>query len=380
MYDFISKPMGWILAHLSNLCNDNFALSVVIFTVFVNLLMLPLTIKAQRSTAKQAKIKPKMDALKKKYGNDRQKYGQAVNELYSKENISMSGGCLPMIVRLLFMMGVYWAVVSPFTYVVNINSSALNAAKVWTSYVRVAEDSSINWAATGLETVKGEEETKALAARNGLDVEYVAKVLVVEDAANLSDVEKGSVNETIKNAIRTKMVHREVEIADMLTGKSANKIVIEKFVAHNGDLEKLNKIDFSLFGLNLSQTPKFSWNFSNWEPLWIIPLLSFGTAILSSLVSMKIQKKANPDAPNMAGMMLFMPVVSLIIAFGVPGAVGFYWACSNVISGGIQSVIQITYGPNAMLAKEQSKAIVARSKVEQAKIERVKNREESSDK
>ena len=69
MYDIISKPMGWILARLSELCNNNFALSVLIFTVLVNLLMLPLTIKSQKSTAKQAKIKPKMDALKKKYGS-----------------------------------------------------------------------------------------------------------------------------------------------------------------------------------------------------------------------------------------------------------------------------------------------------------------------
>ena len=373
MYDFISKPMGWILARLSELCNNNFALSVLIFTVIVNLIMLPLTIKSQKSTAKQAKIKPKMDALKKKYGNDKQKYSMAVNELYAKEKVSMSGGCLPMIVRLLVMMGVYWAVVSPLTYVININTNAINTAKAWTSYVRVAEDSAIDWNAAGVEAVKADPATADEAAKHGCDVEYMAKVLVVKNVA-----EKTATNDAISSSLKSKNVLREVEIVDMLTGTAPNSVVVAKFKETGGDLEKLAKIDFDLFGLDLAKTPKFSWNFKNFEPLWLIPLLSFATAILSSLVSLKIQKKANPDAPNMAGMMLTMPIISLVIAFGVPGAVGFYWACSNVISGGIQAIMQMKLGPNVMVAKEQSKTILARAKVESAKIERVKNREDSS--
>ena len=373
MYDFISKPMGWILARLSELCNNNFALSVLIFTVIVNLIMLPLTIKSQKSTAKQAKIKPKMDALKKKYGNDKQKYSMAVNELYAKEKVSMSGGCLPMIVRLLVMMGVYWAVVSPLTYVININTNAINTAKAWTSYVRVAEDSAIDWNAAGVEAVKADPATADEAAKHGCDVEYMAKVLVVKNVA-----EKTATNDAISSSLKSKNVLREVEIVDMLTGTAPNGVVVAKFKETGGDLEKLAKIDFDLFGLDLAKTPKFSWNFKNFEPLWLIPLLSFATAILSSLVSLKIQKKANPDAPNMAGMMLTMPIISLVIAFGVPGAVGFYWACSNVISGGIQAIMQMKLGPNVMVAKEQSKTILARAKVESAKIERVKNREDSS--
>jgi len=203
MYDFISKPMGWILARLSELCSNNFALSVLIFTVLVNLIMLPLTIKSQKSTAKQAKIKPKMDALKKKYGNDKQKYSMAVNELYAKENVSMSGGCLPMIVRLMVMMGVYWAVVSPLTYVVNINTGAINAAKVWTSYVRVAEDPAIDWNAAGIESVKADPFTVSEAAAHGCDVEYMAKVLLVEDVA-----EGKVVGDAIKNSLKGKRVMR----------------------------------------------------------------------------------------------------------------------------------------------------------------------------
>ncbi|MBQ1183347.1 MAG: YidC/Oxa1 family membrane protein insertase, partial [Clostridia bacterium] len=88
---FISEPMGWILAQLSKLFQGNFAGSVLIFTILVNIVMLPLTLKSQKSTAKQAKVKHKLDALKKKYGDDRQKYSMAMQELYNKEGISMGG-------------------------------------------------------------------------------------------------------------------------------------------------------------------------------------------------------------------------------------------------------------------------------------------------
>ena len=81
-----------------------------------------------------------------------------------------------------------------------------------------------------------------------------------------------------------------------------------------------------------------------------------------------IQKKTNPDAPRMAGMMLTMPILSLVIAFTVPGAVGLYWAASNVISGGLQLIMQIVYNPNRMIAMEQAKTIIKKNKAEAAII------------
>lgn len=62
---YISYAMGWVLARLSDLFGNHFALSVLAFTVLVNIILLPLTMKTQKSTAKQAKLKPKLDALKK---------------------------------------------------------------------------------------------------------------------------------------------------------------------------------------------------------------------------------------------------------------------------------------------------------------------------
>ena len=67
----------------------------------------------------------------------------------------------------------------------------------------------------------------------------------------------------------------------------------------------------------------------------------------------------------MSGMLLTMPIISLVIGFGFPGALGFYWACSAIVSGVIQTVISLKYGPNVLIAKEQTKEVYARFKNEQ---------------
>ena len=79
--------------------------------------------------------------------------------------------------------------------------------------------------------------------------------------------------------------------------------------------------------------------------------------MLTSVVSMRINKHINPDAPSMAGMMLTMPLISLSIGFSFPGGVCFYWICSSLIGGAIQSAIQILYGPHKLLARDRAKEL-----------------------
>ena len=127
----------------------------------------------------------------------------------------------------------------------------------------------------------------------------------------------------------------------------------------------LGTVDFNFFGINLTETPKFSLNiFGAFEKIWIMPILAFAAQMLSSFLSMKMQKKANPDAPNMAAMMLTMPLISLFIGFALPGGVTFYWACSSLIGGFIQIGVQHFYGPHKMLAKERSKELTKQCDIE----------------
>lgn len=290
--DFLLKPLGWILEQLAYLFNGSFAWSVFVFTLIVNILMIPLNIKTQKSSVGQMRIRPKMDALKQKYGDDKQRYQTELQKLYSEENISMSGGCLPMLIRLPIMLGVYRVVLSPLKYIMGVSETAIAAGKAAVEGI------------TG-STLNGYYELNIL--------EYVEK---------------------------SKITSPEIS-------------------------QKMSEIDFNFFGIKLTDSPKFNIDIiHNFELSWLIPVLAFAAAMLTSIVSMKIQKRNNPDAPSMSGMMLTMPFISLIIGFSVSCAAGFYWACSSLISGAIQSVIQIYYGPGKMIASQQAKELIKRNKEE----------------
>lgn len=122
--------------------------------------------------------------------------------------------------------------------------------------------------------------------------------------------------------------------------------------------DKLSALNFNFFGIDLTQTPKFSFDiFNDAQLIWVMPIIAFLAQMLTSVLSALMQKKINPDAPNMMGMMLSMPLISLFIGFSLPGGVTFYWACSSLIGGFIQLAVQQFYGPHKMLSRERLKEL-----------------------
>ena len=80
--------------------------------------------------------------------------------------------------------------------------------------------------------------------------------------------------------------------------------------------EAIGTIDFNFLGINLTEKPVFSFDiFNDFKLIWFMPIIAFAAQILTSLISMKMQKKINPDAPSMTGMLLTMPLISLFITF-----------------------------------------------------------------
>ena len=118
LFRIINIPLSYILNFFADFMGNSFAAAVFVFTVFINLAMIPLTMKSQKASVGQMRIKPKLDELKKKYGDDKQRYSQEMQKLYQEENISMSGGCLPMLIRLPIMFSIYYLITQPLTYLV----------------------------------------------------------------------------------------------------------------------------------------------------------------------------------------------------------------------------------------------------------------------
>ncbi len=340
LFNIINIPLGYVMRFLANIFSNDFAAAVAVFTLLINLILIPLSIKSQKASVQQMRIKPKMDELRKKYGDDRQKMAMAQQELYQQENVSMSGGCLPMIIRLALMMSIYWLIMSPFTYMAG------------------ADDKNINNIYDTIVAVKSEDED--------LYKEYI----------NALGWEKVTTN------------NKELAIIGNLRedGNVFEEVLSEETYAKiKGDVETLIKIDnnekthinFNLFGnknLDLTKTPKFSFNiFKEAQLLWLIPFGAFLAQILTSLISMRVNKINNPDAPSMMGMMLTMPLISLFIGFGLPAGVGFYWICSSLIGGLIQSGVQLWYGPNKMLARERAKELGTQCDFEAKQLDKFNN-------
>ena len=78
----------------------NYGWSIVLFTLLIRVVLLPLDIKSKKSMRAMSKIQPKVQALQKKYANDKDKLNQKTMELYRKEHVSPTAGCLPMLISL----------------------------------------------------------------------------------------------------------------------------------------------------------------------------------------------------------------------------------------------------------------------------------------
>jgi len=108
--EFLVSPMINVLLFFYHLLGNSFVLSIVVATTLVRLITLPLTLPQMRSSRKMAALAPELAELKKKYGNDKQKFAEAQMKLYRENNVSMFGGCLPLILQLFIMIAFYQAI------------------------------------------------------------------------------------------------------------------------------------------------------------------------------------------------------------------------------------------------------------------------------
>jgi len=103
----ISQPLHWLLIQIQALV-INWGLAIIIITIIVKGVMYPLTKAQYTSMAKMRELQPKLNSLKERYGNDRQKMSQAMMELYRKEKVNPAGGCLPLLFQMPIFLALYW--------------------------------------------------------------------------------------------------------------------------------------------------------------------------------------------------------------------------------------------------------------------------------
>ncbi len=113
---FIAVPMGWLLGFLYVL-TDNYAATLIIFTIVVRSALYPLYAMQMKSTANMAEIQKKVKAIQKKYEGDKETINIKTMELYKEENFNPMGGCLPMLIQMPIIFGLFALLKNPMAYI-----------------------------------------------------------------------------------------------------------------------------------------------------------------------------------------------------------------------------------------------------------------------
>lgn len=220
----IVRPFGIALMFIYQLV-QSYGLAVILFAVMTTLLLLPLGYHSKKGMRKMTAVQGKMQELQKKYANNKAKLNEEVMKLYEKENISPMGGCLPTFIQLPIMMGLYYAVQKPLTFMMGISDESIT---------KLGELVGINVA-----------EVAASSVTYQLDIAQALNQFL--DGAGQFTQQVTSISSDIA--------------------------------------QYLIPVNFSFLGLDLSMKPEFT----NPSILWIIPILSGLTAFLSSWLSQKMQ-------------------------------------------------------------------------------------------
>ena len=125
MFNFIANIFGYLLNFIYNLFN-NYGFAIIIFSILVKLLLLPLTIKQQKTMEKTNKMQDEMKSLQFKYKNDPEKLNKEMMDMYKRENMSPFSGCLSSILQLILILAVFYLVRSPLTYMKKVDVNLIN--------------------------------------------------------------------------------------------------------------------------------------------------------------------------------------------------------------------------------------------------------------
>ena len=301
IFAFFYSIFGFLFRILYNFI-DNYGLALLIFTLFFRLIIMPTNIKQQKSAANQVRMQPKLKRIREKYQDyapqeRNQKIQQETNELYQREGYNaMAGSCLPLLFQLPILWGLYGVVREPLKYVLQIPSELLTA-------LTDAAKTTLNLSTRGMAYV---------------------------ETAVISNIDK---------------------LVEQIPETAAN---------YAAEIQKIRDFDFTVFGIDLGAIPDFATikNFTtattDAKILLLIPLLSFATSLLTSVLTQVRQKKNNPQMENqqmMGCMMLMMPLMSLWFTFQFPAGMGMYWILSNVFAFFQTLLLGYIYAPRKTIAR-----------------------------
>lgn len=137
--EFLYQIFGWMLFQIYEIVH-NYGLSIIIFTIFMKVLLLPLNIKQTKSMKDMQRLQPELQKLNKKYKNNKEKLNEETLKLYKTFKVNPAGGCLPLLLQFPILIGLYQTLLQPETWVfVNGTISGIDMSFLWMDSLSVPD-------------------------------------------------------------------------------------------------------------------------------------------------------------------------------------------------------------------------------------------------
>ena len=125
MFDFFANIFGYLLNFLYEIFK-NYGIAIILFSIIIKIILLPLSIKQQKTMKKTAKIQEEIKKIQNNYSNNPEKMNQEMILVYKRENMSPFSGCLSSIIQIIILFSVFFLVRSPLTFMRKIDTNIIN--------------------------------------------------------------------------------------------------------------------------------------------------------------------------------------------------------------------------------------------------------------
>ena len=297
MLAFFANLFGYVLNFIYEIVK-NYGLAIIIFSILVKVLMIPMSIKQQKTMKKSQKIQGKMKEIQFKYKNNPEMLNKATQELYKSENMSPFSGCLSAIVQIILLFAVFYLVRSPLTYMKKVDSSVTD------KYTKIIKENDLSTNSA------------------------YPEIEIIRELGNIRELKNKNVEE---NAEESSEQQEKTDLAEI----------------KDEELDSLY-INMDFLGLNLAQVPTRS---SDWKA-YIIPILYVLVSIISLRVVNNTNKKDKKEKPEEnkdeksltkpedefdpmeqmnKNMNMMFPVMYLAVALIAPLGLALYWLMNSLL-------------------------------------------------
>lgn len=355
----LGKIMEGIFTVIDFIGIPNIGLAIILFTIIVNLLMMPLTIKQQKFSKLSAKMQPEIQAIQAKYKNRKDNESQMAmtqetQAVYAKYGVSPTGSCLYLLIQMPILFSLYRVIYAIPAYVTKIgNTFRVLADKI------MSVDNAAFLKESGIESISN---------------------TVSAYGKNITDTSEKSINSIIDvlNKLSTTDMAALSEHYDLGSLTYQGELILSNDTTR-GLIDTYN----NFLGLNIGNSPQHIISQAIDSGAWLLMIGAILIPVLSAVtqwINVKLMPQQNTDnqseqaasmASSMKVMNMFMPLVSAWFCFSLPSGMGLYWVAGSIVRS-IQQVIV-----NKHIDKMDFEEIIKKNSAKSAKkMEKLKANQE----